>query len=233
MKARGFTLIELLVVIAIIAILAAILFPVFAKAREKARQTTCASNLKQIGVALLSYAQDYDECWPFHDQPVPPNTWQPWTLLITPYVKNTGVYSCPNLGKATAGCINISGDPATVYPYSYALNYNCTVGAAGGNSGRAMGAFEYPSETLLVGEAGRQNANNPPYGATWGDQYAMNWYFCAAWWPQMYNSPHNQLANLLCMDGHVKAVRIKCYAQSPTHDRSYGEIGGGIYHWKL
>ncbi len=61
---KGFTLIELLVVIAIIAILAAILFPVFARAREKARQSSCLSNLKQHGIALLSYAQDYDECHP-------------------------------------------------------------------------------------------------------------------------------------------------------------------------
>ena len=63
-KKRGFTLIELLVVIAIIAILAAILFPVFAQAREKARQITCASNLKQMGVGILMYATDYDECMP-------------------------------------------------------------------------------------------------------------------------------------------------------------------------
>jgi len=63
MKRHGFTLIELLVVIAIIAILAAILFPVFAKAREKARQSSCLSNLKQLGLACLSYAQDYDERW--------------------------------------------------------------------------------------------------------------------------------------------------------------------------
>ena len=64
-RKRGFTLIELLVVIAIIAILAAILFPVFAKAREKARQTSCLSNLRQIGTAILSYAQDNDEQYPF------------------------------------------------------------------------------------------------------------------------------------------------------------------------
>ncbi len=65
MKKRGFTLIELLVVIAIIAILAAIIFPVFAKAREKARQTTCVNNLKQIGNGIMMYTQDYDEMFPF------------------------------------------------------------------------------------------------------------------------------------------------------------------------
>src|SRR5512137_1152715 len=66
-KRRAFTLIELLVVIAIIAILAAILFPVFAKAREKARQSSCQSNLKQIGLAFMQYAQDYDEQYPYND----------------------------------------------------------------------------------------------------------------------------------------------------------------------
>ena len=90
---QGFTLIELLVVIAIIAILAAILFPVFAKAREKARQSVCQSNLKQIGLGLLMYAQDYDETLP-PTQDVPQGWWNYKNLIIS-YVKNDKVFSMP------------------------------------------------------------------------------------------------------------------------------------------
>lgn len=95
MKKYGFTLIELLVVIAIIAILAAILFPVFAKAREKARQTSCISNLKQIGIAELQYAQDYDETLPLAVSLI---GWRVYTYfdLIQPYVKNTQLFRCPS-----------------------------------------------------------------------------------------------------------------------------------------
>jgi len=89
----GFTLIELLVVIAIIAILAAILFPVFAKAREKARQITCASNLKQLGLAFTQYTQDYDEHFTHGD---PWGTAQGWAGQIYPYVKSGGAFSCPD-----------------------------------------------------------------------------------------------------------------------------------------
>ncbi len=96
-RRRGFTLIELLVVIAIIAILAAILFPVFARARDAARKTTCTSNLKQLGTAILMYAQDYDECL----VPVAVGTCQQpdnytWGDLIQPYAKNTGLLWCPS-----------------------------------------------------------------------------------------------------------------------------------------
>ena len=102
MKARvGFTLIELLVVIAIIAILAAILFPVFAQAREKARGITCLSNEKQIGLAVLQYVQDYDEDYPLGDNS--PTYDNPWNRAIFPYVKNGdnffgqgGVWRCPS-----------------------------------------------------------------------------------------------------------------------------------------
>src|SRR5580704_6659915 len=85
---KGFTLIELLVVIAIIAILAAILFPVFAKVREKARQTVCASNERQIGFAFLSYVEDYDETFPpaSYNDVDNPTTPTAWMYLVDPYV---------------------------------------------------------------------------------------------------------------------------------------------------
>jgi len=98
LKIRGFTLIELLVVIAIIAILAAILFPVFAKVREKARQTSCLSNEKQIGLAFEQYVEDYDELWPSGDAVTAtgevPGTG--WASTVYPYIKSTQLYKCPD-----------------------------------------------------------------------------------------------------------------------------------------
>jgi prepilin-type N-terminal cleavage/methylation domain-containing protein/prepilin-type processing-associated H-X9-DG protein len=90
MSKRGFTLIELLVVIAIIAILAAILFPVFARAREKARQTTCLSNMRQMGVAVTMYVQDYDEHFPLVSHA------GQWVQSLEPYVKARLLYRCPS-----------------------------------------------------------------------------------------------------------------------------------------
>ncbi len=110
LRRNAFTLIELLVVIAIIAILAAILFPVFAQAREKARQITCASNLRQLGLATLMYAQDYDETYlPYIADPCPGGVcnqywfglhtaagWDKTHGLLYPYIKNTQVQRCPD-----------------------------------------------------------------------------------------------------------------------------------------
>src|SRR5579872_7119000 len=93
---KGFTLIELLVVIAIIAILAAILFPVFAKVREKARQTSCLSNEKQLGLGILQYTQDNDESFMPSDNGAVGMNGHGWASRIYPYVKSTGVYSCPD-----------------------------------------------------------------------------------------------------------------------------------------
>ncbi|MFA0750250.1 MAG: hypothetical protein SLRJCFUN_000653 [Candidatus Fervidibacter sp.] len=110
-RGHGFTLIELLVVIAIIAILAAILFPVFAQAREKARQATCTSNQKNIALALQQYAQDYDEIFvysptwcniPGRNQNQP---WRPYYLLVDPYLRNLQVFTCPSAPQIQ-NCIN-------------------------------------------------------------------------------------------------------------------------------
>jgi len=105
---RGFTLIELLVVIAIIAILAAILFPVFAKAREKARSASCLSNMKQIGLATMMYVQDCDETYPsLYDDNSYPGQRIIWADKIRPYTKNRNIFFCPG------GLTQIDPSPAS------------------------------------------------------------------------------------------------------------------------
>ena len=114
----GFTLIELLVVIAIIAILAAILFPVFARARENARRASCQSNLKQIGLGVMQYIQDYDEKYPIWDVSNPPHPFIPpnnggyydpwwnygrWRYTIQPYTKSSQLFSCPSSPRTRKG----------------------------------------------------------------------------------------------------------------------------------
>jgi len=123
---RGFTLIELLVVIAIIAILAAILFPVFARARESARKSSCSSNVRQLTLACLSYAQDYDELLPCDYFPVNPHT----RLIgeILPYIKNTQILYCPSAGKmantpdVAATTTNFGYGNISYYYFSYDNN---------------------------------------------------------------------------------------------------------------
>lgn len=106
----AFTLIELLVVIAIIAILAAILFPVFAQAREKARQTACLSNTKQLGLGVAQYTQDYDETLPMGGYDVAPYSSR-WYRDIYPYIKNVGILACPSEGRDTLNGIATNFTP--------------------------------------------------------------------------------------------------------------------------
>jgi prepilin-type N-terminal cleavage/methylation domain-containing protein/prepilin-type processing-associated H-X9-DG protein len=160
-SSKGFTLIELLVVIAIIAILAAILFPVFAKAREKARQTTCASNLKQMGLAVLQYVQDNDECLM-----CPPGaSSEGWAGEIFSYVKSTAAYHCPddlilpvneNSGPAGASEPN--------YPMSYCFDIadlpadNMPSGQSS-TSPTSMSAFSSPSLSITMCEISGSEAD--------------------------------------------------------------------------
>ena len=134
---NAFSLIELLVVIAIIAILAAILFPVFAQAREKARQAACMSNLKQMGTAFAMYTQDYDERLPDRrDLKLSlPGGWKPWTswptsdpraawaaIVLDPYVKNIGIWACPSV-QGAMGQFSQVRQPLTTAPDSPAAYY--------------------------------------------------------------------------------------------------------------
>ena len=133
----AFTLIELLVVIAIIAILAAILFPVFARARENARRSSCLSNVKQIGLGLLQYAQDYDESFPAARTT---GTSVSWRWMIQPYLKSTQVNSCPSRqGKQFT-----TGGNGLTFEISYGGNWIPGGGPTGINSyTNGYGAFSW------------------------------------------------------------------------------------------
>lgn len=140
---RGFTLIELLVVIAIIAILAAILFPVFARARENARKSTCISNVKQLATGILMYCQDYDEYMPFY--PYGPDPWlNTWPHTIQPYIKNWGALNCPSNPHKTD--LSYHGQSYPGWP-DYALsNY-------WHRSARTIGQSQYAANHMLIGES--------------------------------------------------------------------------------
>ncbi len=142
----GFTLIELLVVIAIIAILAAILFPVFAQAREKARQISCTSNIKQIALATMMYCQDYDEQFPIgYVDDTATNTVTSWPGEIAPYLKSTGVLVCPD--DAMAG--QVDKNKGWGFDISYSSNSLSYIN---------WGSWGTPQQETLLGPMGGENA---------------------------------------------------------------------------
>lgn len=152
---RGFTLIELLVVIAIIAILAAILFPVFQKVRENARRTACLSNTKQLAIGAIQYEQDNDEKTPGGVNAH--GLGSGWAGQIYPYVKSVGVYKCPD---------DSTNLPGTVV--SYGFNRNCAIytEAEAPPVGQSLAAFVAPAKTVLLFEV----AGSGYYDITLGDQ---------------------------------------------------------------
>ncbi len=239
MTRRGFTLIELLVVIAIIAILAAILFPVFAQAREKARQTSCLSNMKQIGTASLMYAQDYDERvsrnWygemGFEATTAPGDTpaRYKWMDALQPYVKNTPVFTCPSASTLVyvARTALKSGETTRKYG-SYAYNR-----AYGGfdldvdptPAGKSLAQFELPAETVWFAETvgggpydfdfrWPDTASNPVVTSTSPRKLALG--------PAEYLiERHQGKTNVLWCDGHVKATGLDFLARKNKQDVMY------------
>ena len=149
-KPRGFTLIELLVVIAIIAILAAILFPVFAQARERARATSCLSNMKQIGLGSMMYMQDFDDVYPMHYVSYGGTTYY-WPRLVEVYIKSNQMFTCPSRPDIE---------------YTGGLDYNITYGmnlwlARSVYKDAVMAAIQRPAAPVTSSAAGMLQSRRP------------------------------------------------------------------------
>jgi prepilin-type N-terminal cleavage/methylation domain-containing protein/prepilin-type processing-associated H-X9-DG protein len=226
--APGFTLIELLVVIAVIAILAAILFPVFAQARERARKASCQSNLKQIGAAFTMYVGDYDDAMPL-SRPGFTTACQRallWTQTsgwiangLLPYTKSTAIWSCPSDGgtgrarDVDGGACGIPGSPEydanreRIFKVSYCYNY---VGVENlpdlpplfpPGFAREMTACQHPAEQAIIWDS-QNRWSAPPYAF---------WMLDAAEYQRKnfgYGHRHAEQANFLFLDGHVKTGRF-------------------------
>jgi len=231
----AFTLIELLVVIAIISILAAILFPVFAKVREKARQTSCASNERQIGLAMVQYVQDNDEAifqsfWGDKTLPSDATTNYKWMDAIFPYVKSEAIFNCP------------SDSTSPPYHYRSGVNYgsyglNGAYGAIGDNqtpprSAPAAGAtpayvvtmsqLAVPADTVWVtdNDNSDQGGTNPggSQGFFWGTTALNPKIKTAGGVRRLQNimERHIGRVNTIFCDGHVKALSLDYLAKTKT-----------------
>ena len=227
---KGFTLIELLAVIAIIAILAAILFPVFARAREKARQASCQSNLKQLALGILVYAQDYDETLPRE------TTWQysglvwHWWDTVMPYVKNVQLYQCPSTRRA--GLAIYPAPPGgqswwsvSIPICSYGANFRAMCSNFPYEDDRswrwplALGEIRRPAETLLLGDSAGVDLCWLVYKMAWAE--ICGWEITNAGgnctseasWDNPDWARHNGGSNIAFCDGHVKWLQAKNISQ--------------------
>lgn len=186
-NSRGFTLIELLVVIAIIAILAAILFPVFARARENARRASCQSNEKQMALGIMMYVQDYDEKFPMHWGYNQGGVVYSWPVTTQPYTKSKQLYFCPS------DTFHNSANAISTANVSYGYNYNWL-------TMKSLATVNYPSETLLLGDTG---LHDPAVIAA----YVI--YPTLSMTNYSPTNSHLEGCNFAFVDGHVKWLKAE------------------------
>lgn len=214
-QSGAFSLIELLVVIAIIALLAAMLFPVFSQARAKARQTTCTSNLRQLSLALLAYTEDSDECLPFFAYNDRNHLGDDWQVSMHSYVKNADIWQCPDASDyATSGVYCRSfGLPYMREPSGYSYNETAAASTTSGQidpdgptngkpfSPAYLSQCGHPAQTLMFMDKG--------YGALftpWTQWEARTQHACQAE-DRSVPGPHQQGKNVAFADGHVKWMK--------------------------
>ena len=233
-KREGFTLIELLVVIAIIAILAAILFPVFARARENARKASCQSNLKQIGLSVYMYTEDYDERLPMGHtnndgtQATDPSTDSyMWMDAIQPYVKSEQIFTCPSdSSEKYVYYKNLPAGNSNKYFGSYEMN-ECYTGDPTYHSAAfvSLAAIDYPASTVYVTDG---NGNSSAFMCT--TVANCNGLAAPSGSPLTWNSVvqrHLDTVNTLFADGHVKSMKLSSLLEKKT-------IGAdSVYHYMI
>jgi prepilin-type N-terminal cleavage/methylation domain-containing protein/prepilin-type processing-associated H-X9-DG protein len=230
-RKSGFTLIELLVVIAIIAILAAILFPVFAQAREKARAISCLSDTKQVGMSLQMYIQDYDEMLVFNNDGVwkPDGTLNTWIELLAPYIKNKQLWVCPS-ASASSGLYTSYGNTVSSMSINNVYWYDTSLGAlfvhaSDGVGPTSLASIEDVTRTVFLADGGTVPDHTLPDGTqhhgTWWDPEQVVWDGGLYVEPDAKPYPlihsvyqagfigrHNGGVNVAWFDGHSKFMRI-------------------------
>ncbi len=227
---KAFTLIELLVVIAIIAILAAILFPVFGRARENARRTSCLSNLKQIGLGIMQYTQDYDESFPLYRASNAPTNSDPfgWADAIQPYLKSEQILQCPSDTNPTPTQATAAGRAQAFGYVDYTYNVSLSEAPMPGNTANVtavnQGALTATSLTVMVLE-GKANAGQSAFqqGTARSASRGAGNAPAKAQEINIAAGRHLDGANLLFVDGHVKwqigRIVVTGSGPFPTLDR--------------